>query len=311
MLTYQTQAQISPGPLHESHAFLEGLANCTKCHTAAAKSSPEKCLACHTLLQERIANKQGLHVHPEYQQCGVCHGDHYGRDFELIRWKNGRENFDHSLTGYELDGVHQELICRDCHQPAFIRQPSPLIAKEKDLIKTFLGLRKDCLSCHTDEHRGQFGLSCLPCHNMNGWKPVPGFDHDVTKFPLTGEHQLVNCDKCHTRQRDNRFPDDPSFLTFAVAEFERCNDCHQDPHRGQFGLNCESCHNTSGWSGVPAGRLNHDKTRFPLKGKHQFVQCNACHAPGKPHRGVKFANCSDCHADFHRGQFAASSSGGE
>ena len=40
-------SQISPGELAKVHAHLEGMSNCTQCHSLGAKVSNEKCLDCH------------------------------------------------------------------------------------------------------------------------------------------------------------------------------------------------------------------------------------------------------------------------
>ena len=47
-------AQISPGKLAAVHSHLEGISNCTHCHTLGAQVSNEKCLACHKELKSRI-----------------------------------------------------------------------------------------------------------------------------------------------------------------------------------------------------------------------------------------------------------------
>ena len=54
-------SQISPGDLAEAHAHLEGMSNCTECHTLGEKVSNDKCLECHTLLKDRVDNKLGYH----------------------------------------------------------------------------------------------------------------------------------------------------------------------------------------------------------------------------------------------------------
>ena len=59
------------------------------------------------------------------------------------------------------------------------------------------------------------------------------------------------------------------------SPFANCSDCHrQDPHRGQFGKDCQSCHVVDGFEKVS---FNHDHTRFPLTGKHAAVSCQKCH----------------------------------
>ncbi len=50
-------AQISPGKLSKAHAHLEGVANCTQCHTLGKKVSNEKCMACHSENKSSVDKK--------------------------------------------------------------------------------------------------------------------------------------------------------------------------------------------------------------------------------------------------------------
>ena len=296
-------AQFSPGPLSRFHADLEGTENCFQCHERGKRIARERCLGCHKALKARIEAGEGLHARPEYQTCERCHVEHHGRDFELVYWKGGMEAFDHSLTGFLLEGKHQKVPCRDCHKPAFIRDPQVREAKKEALDRTFLGLSRECLSCHRDEHRGQFQRPCLDCHTMEGWKPASRFDHNTAAFRLTGKHKDVPCAQCHPTVEDRRFPDDFEFVRFTGLAFRRCTDCHEDVHRGKFGTNCTKCHSTAGWKQVKPSAFDHSLTRFPLEGKHADLKCEACHKPGRPLRIERFERCTDCHEDYHRGQF--------
>jgi hypothetical protein len=103
--------------------------------------------------------------------------------------------------------------------------------------------------------------------------------------------------------RDQKYKDDDSFIRFAHVKHNMCTDCHKDVHNNKFGGNCTQCHNTSGWQNYNKNSFNHNKTRYPLKGKHAYLSCESCHKPGQPLRIARFQNCSDCHSDFHRGQF--------
>jgi len=106
-------AQLSPGDLHRSHKHLEGIENCTSCHESGEKLSADKCLDCHLILKKEINAKKGLHSRSEFQVCADCHVEHQGRDFDLIYWKEGIQNFDHTQTGYRLEGKHKNLKCRN------------------------------------------------------------------------------------------------------------------------------------------------------------------------------------------------------
>ncbi|MDQ7053304.1 MAG: cytochrome c3 family protein [candidate division KSB1 bacterium] len=138
-------AQISPGKLARPHAFLDGIQNCVKCHKVGRGPSAKKCLACHKEIQQRLDEQRGFHfmvVEQEKQACFGCHSDHAGRQFQLVYWPDGMENFDHARTGYRLRGKHQTLKCRDCHQPKFVREDLRKIQPKIDLERTFWGCRR-------------------------------------------------------------------------------------------------------------------------------------------------------------------------
>src|SRR5512138_2799700 len=113
-------AQISPGDLAAPHSHLEGLSNCTQCHVIGNKVTNEKCINCHTEVQQRMTAGKGYHNSSEVKgkQCTVCHNDHHGRNFQLVRFDTTK--FDHKLTGYPLSVPHAKKKCIDCHTPRFI-----------------------------------------------------------------------------------------------------------------------------------------------------------------------------------------------
>ena len=53
-----------------------------------------------------------------------------------------------------------------------------------------------------------------------------------------------------------------------------------------------------------------DTTRYPLQGAHASVECGKCHKSGKSFKGLRFQACTECHSDFHQGQFASRASKG-
>lgn len=307
----KSYAQISPGPLHRSHAFLEAVENCNRCHDRDSDRMRTKCLQCHTEMQSRVEAGKGLHSQSEFRDCENCHVEHHGREFDLIFWKDGEQAFDHSLTGYELRGKHAKTACRDCHRQEFNKELERLLSRQKDFARTYLGLDTNCVSCHLDEHRDQLSRECARCHTFDGWVPAPGFDHGTTKFALTGRHATTACGRCHIKVEDRKSSVDREYLQFAQVRHENCNECHKDAHEGRFGLRCEGCHNTSGWSVSATVGFDHGKTRYPLEGRHKQVACDKCHLPGQPKRGLKFQACRDCHPDRHKGEFADRIRGGD
>ena len=302
-LSANLPAQLSPGDLSQPHAAFEGLKNCTKCHQIGEKVSAEKCLDCHGILKERINSNQGLHAQTGYDDCVLCHSDHHGKNFELIFWKNGQNNFDHLKTGYELKEKHSDLNCRQCHQSKNIIAQDKFKKNNKDLDKTFLGLEQNCLSCHSDEHHGQLSRDCLTCHQMSGWKPAPNFNHDRARFQLIGMHRSVPCVSCHPKTADRSSGNQIEFLKFSRLAFNNCNDCHKDPHNHRLGNQCSLCHNTTGWKSVKDKSFDHNRTRFPLQGRHTNLTCEKCHRQNRSLKQIKFNFCRDCHADYHQGQF--------
>jgi hypothetical protein len=291
--TGNSYAQISPGDLTKFHASLEGLKNCTVCHVLGDKVTNDKCLDCHKEIKSLIEGNTGYHASVEVKnkECRKCHSEHNGRDFQIVRFDKNR--FDHSTTGFTLSGKHSQIKCRECHQSKFIKN-SDLKKREN----TFLGLSTNCANCHVDVHQNTLGNNCSNCHAFNSFKPASKFDHNTARFKLTGLHRTTDCVKCHKVEARNG----KSFQNFVGISFNGCASCHVDVHKGKFGKNCESCHNTSGFKNIKTSSFDHSKTRFPLVGKHQNVKCADCHGvnlASKP----KFALCTDCHKDYHKGQF--------
>jgi hypothetical protein len=313
LLTGVAGSQISPGPLARAHKSLDGATQCSSCHKLGGGQAVFKCLDCHTEIASRLNAHSGLHATYHMtpgssQDCSRCHSDHNGVDFPLIKWD--RKTFDHKQTGYALEGKHAGLECNKCHIPDRISAADKTLIKYKDVSKSFLGISTACVTCHKDPHNGRLGQDCLHCHNYNDWKVnETNFDHSKTRYPLTGLHAPVACKKCHT-------PGDDGKPRWVGIPFGKCNDCHADPHHGSFAeKSCDSCHNTSGWKRVSTPTLNqtfdHSKTKYPLEGKHQQVECVACHAKGDFKKHLAFAKCLDCHKDEHQGQFLKRADKGE
>lgn len=289
--------QFSPGKLSKAHADLEGLANCTKCHELGKKVSDAKCLDCHKELNVLINADRGYHASKDVraQSCIKCHSEHHGLDFNMVRFDT--LNFNHNLAGYDLEGAHQKIDCRECHKPDYISDAE--LAKRSG---TYLGLEESCLNCHVDYHQQSLGEDCLACHRYESFEEAPRFDHDETKFPLKGAHQQVSCEECHPKTIRNRL----DFQEFSGIAFSECIDCHQDIHKGKFGTQCTDCHSEQSWSSLKASnRFDHNLTDYPLQGRHRTVSCAECHIGSDFKKPLAFNRCTDCHDDYHQGEIKA------
>ena len=302
-------AQISPGPLARAHHDMDGPAGCTQCHAISGGSPNFMCRDCHREIATRIAQKRGLHPaviggSTGSETCSRCHSEHNGENFALVRFDT--RTFRHSVAGWELNGKHATLECRQCHNAEKVVPSERGSIAIHDLNRTFLGLSRTCTSCHEDKHRGQLGQNCLQCHTENSWKDRR-FDHARTRFPLTGAHAQVTCEKCHAPQADG-------MLRFAGVKFDQCTSCHNDPHRGAFAEQmCNSCHTTATWQkSAFAEHFDHSKTKFALLGKHVGLRCETCHKGGDFKSPIAHDTCASCHTpDPHGGQFAKRADGGK
>ncbi len=232
---------------------------CASCHqTFTYKDTPQDCKSCH--------QKDEPHEGRFGADCAACH--------TTDAWKPAK--FDHNLAAFKLTGSHTTVACESCHQNGKYR-----------------GTPQDCYSCHRndDKHNGQYGTSCVTCHNTSSWKDAV-FDHNLSAFKLTGAHVIAACTSCHQNGVFKGAPQD-------------CYSCHRgnDKHNGQFGTNCAACHTTSTWKGAA---FDHNLSAFKLTGAHGSVACESCHQSGV-FKGTP-QDCYSCHRgkDKHNGQFGTS-----
>jgi hypothetical protein len=244
--------------LEGEHSHLE----CQDCHRSGNLQTPvpKRCIGCHQG-QDTHAGRLGT-------DCAGCHGP--------SKWQ--AVTFDHTRDGHwELAGKHAKLDCHACH--------TTTVGSGK--------LATDCVGCHkaSDVHRTRLGQKCDDCHVPEGWKPVTNFDHDLTKFPLLGQHVAVTCEQCHSNR------------TFEVAS-TTCVACHKkdDAHKGSLGGECEKCHSPNSWK---LWNFDHGKqTGFALLGAHAKLDCAGCHR--QPASQLELSSeCASCHSqdDVHLGQF--------
>ena len=295
-------AQISPGPLAKAHASLDGPLSCTKCHSGGKEASmTSRCLSCHREIAWLVEQKRGYHARTGTTECASCHPDHAGRNFALVKWPDGSaRQFDHARAGFGLDGKHAGLACEKCHT-ADLRVSTAATLGPPRTTQAWTGLETSCASCHRDVHRGSLGRDCTSCHTAQAWSPATKFDHAQSRYPLTGKHTDVACASCHTTEAGEKAK--LAFAAFKPLPHNDCVACHRDPHAGRLVGRCSSCHVTTSFTSISGRNFSHDRTRYPLLGRHAFVDCVNCHAdyPRRIDRPA-FATCTSCHLDYHHGQ---------
>ncbi len=187
-----------------------------------------------------------------------------------------------------------------------------------------------CLSCHGEIadrilrraglHGGYADRRCVECHKEHHGVnfsivlfETGRFVHQRAGFDLKGKHAALRCAQCHTskliKDPDVRRKVERGRKGTFLGLGQNCVDCHDDAHSGQFTAPCAQCHGSDAWNVTPG--FTHEKTAFPLVGKHANVACSQCHTRTGPRNTVQFARlsfgtCATCHQDPHGGRFEKS-----
>jgi hypothetical protein len=291
-------------PLAGGHA---GLA-CARCHVGGRyEGTSSACVSCHLPDYQRTTNP-GHAAGGFPTTCESCH--------TIGAWRPAK--FDHGSTGFPLTGAHARVDCARCHPGG--RYP---------------GTPTDCYSCHQADYLATtnpshqasgFPTQCQTCHDTSAWRPA-SFDHNRTRFPLTGAHLRVDCARCHVGGRYSGTP-------------TACYSCHQADYSGAtnpnhaaagFPTSCQDCHTTAAWR--PA-TFDHDGRYFPIysgthrgrwsscgdchvnPGNYQVFECILCHEHANrtevdsKHRGVsgyayQSSACYRCHSTGRAGSFSS------
>lgn len=131
---------------------------------------------------------------------------------------------------------------------------------------------------------GKIRFECSACHSTDSWKMKKdaAFNHKVTGFPLTGKHEMLQCVSCHAELKFTKQSSD-------------CLSCHTNVHKTELGTNCLRCHTTQSWK-ISDIVQKHQRTRFPLLGRHASLNCQTCHphAAQKQYSGT-LTECIGCH----------------
>lgn len=268
--------------LHETTRFpLQGAhlaIDCESCHAPAAQGGLQfvalsaRCVSCHE--QQFLATRSPDHVAGGFDRtCELCH--------EARVWNQA--HFFHRLA---LTGAHRALTCDQCH-----------------VNHRYQGTPADCVGCHqrdydqtTQPNHVQVGFltQCATCHATTSW--TAPYDHNRSRFPLTGAHRSIACAQCHG---DGVYTGKPT----------TCAPCHQpdydrttNPRHTATSFPvaiCNTCHTTTAWRPSPWA---HPAT---IPKNHQGATCIDCHTNDADYK-VFSCFTSGCHVasqvdGHHRG----------
>jgi hypothetical protein len=321
----------SPGPISSVHGGLPALAGgqaCSSCHGGWFGNMRSACAECHAEIEAQLTHEHGLHGRLPIEQvaeCSACHGEHHGEDFRLVNRLAFAQagvadpaKFDHRLVGFVLEGAHAALACTGCHVHADSERLEPG-------QKRFLGLSRDCASCHHDPHAGRMQLDCATCHTQSTFEQRFVARHERW-LAIDGAHAAADCRACHASGTAHALE---SLREGSHERARTCGDCHDSPHSDHFlagntaaaarpGSTCAGCHSIAGHSGFDDPRATvtpaeHRHGGFALEEPHAGLACSACHTPTatfrERHPGRRADDCRACHEDPHGGQFDGTAAG--
>ena len=215
-----------------------------------------QCSACHLADYQKTTNPN--HAAAGFpQDCTACH--------TTAQWKGA--SFDHNRTRFALTGAHVQTACTQCHVGRHVHGT----CQRSALAATCRITRRRPIPNHV---AAGFPQDCTACHTTTQWKGAT-FDHNRTRFALTGAHVQTACTQCHS-----------SGVYTGLAT--TCVTCHlpnyqktTNPNHTAAGFpqDCTVCHNTTAWA---RSTFDHNAaTQFPLTGAHVQATCTQCHAGGK------------------------------
>src|SRR5690606_10357188 len=117
--------------------------------------------------------------------------------------------------------AHRELDCTKCHEHAEV----DVLAEGQ---KRFLGLSRDCSSCHSNPHGDRMQLACVTCHSQETFRERFVASHS-DRLPLQGAHGGLDCRTCHALGSDHALEQ----LLPDGGPGRACAACHESPHTPQ------------------------------------------------------------------------------
>jgi hypothetical protein len=217
---------------------------CTDCHVGnnyTFTTANTDCYGCHQAAWQSTTTLGGAvpnHITSGFptSQCSTCH--------DTVLWSTGK--FDHSTTGWPLQGAHVTTPCASCHMGT---NPFGLTIANTD-----------CYGCHQVAWQSTVTLggavpnhiaalyptTCLTCHTTcvtTGWLGAT-FTHSSFRIPHHGsvcsdchlvstDYKTFSCENCHTSANAHRpGMSHPNVCTPSPACWysppTRCWDCHKN-----------------------------------------------------------------------------------
>ena len=231
-------------PLSGSHQMAPAgkVVACTDCHVGnnyTFTAANTDCMGCHLAAWQSTATLGGNvpnHITAGFpsSQCATCH--------DTLLWADGK--FDHSATGWPLQGAHVTTPCASCHLGAN--------------AFALTSASTDCYGCHQAAWQSTVTLggavpnhvaalyptTCLTCHITwvtTGWLGAT-FNHTWFRIPHNGsvcsdchlvstDYATFSCINCHTRANahnkgttDGQHRGNTNYTYTATS----CYDCHKN-----------------------------------------------------------------------------------
>ena len=211
---------------------------CTDCHVGnnyTFTAANTDCYGCHQtawLSTQTLGGAVPNHITAGFptSQCSTCH--------DTVLWSTGK--FDHSTTGWPLQGAHVTTPCTSCHMGA------------NAFVLT--SANTDCYACHQaawlstqtlggavpNHVAALYPTTCLTCHATwvtTGWLGAT-FNHTWFRVPHNGsvcsdchlistDYSKFSCIDCHTRNAHRPGMSHPSVGGKYVYGATTCYDCHK------------------------------------------------------------------------------------
>jgi hypothetical protein len=196
-------------------------------------------------------------------------------------------NFDHTTTGFPLDGQHVTVKCEQCH-----------------LNGTFEGTPRACNLCHVQgnlrsavympakhiplESKAFQAADCDRCHTTNAFQGAHFVHASVSPSNMSG----VTCLSCHNNYFQTGVPSQGHPQTNATGG--AALSLPESGSTASNGTSCDQCHTT--------GSFSSQFMTFPNGHIPTTLACQACHSAGygvgltqMVHTGIT-GNCTSCHA---------------